>query len=102
MRQIFLDTETTGLSADNGDRIIEIGCVELVNRKLTGNNRHFYLHPEDRAQVADGFVGLSERSKYLRFLTGKGVRTGNLTRLVRLGGSLLPLIRLYLQGSRRH
>lgn len=45
MRQIFLDTETTGLSADNGDRIIEIGCVELFNRKLTGNNRHFYLNP---------------------------------------------------------
>ncbi len=45
MRQIFLDTETTGLSADNGDRIIEIGCVELINRKLTGNNKHFYLNP---------------------------------------------------------
>jgi DNA polymerase-3 subunit epsilon len=46
MRQIFLDTETTGLSAENGDRIIEIGCVELFNRKLTGNNKHFYLNPE--------------------------------------------------------
>ena len=46
MRQIFLDTETTGLSADAGDRIIEIGCVELLNRKLTGNNLHFYLNPE--------------------------------------------------------
>ena len=45
MRQIFLDTETTGLSADNGDRIIEIGCVELFNRKLTGNNKHVYLNP---------------------------------------------------------
>ena len=45
MRQIFLDTETTGLSADNGDRVIEIGCVELLNRKLTGNNKHFYLNP---------------------------------------------------------
>lgn len=45
-RQIVLDTETTGLSADNGDRIIEIGCVELLNRKLTGNNLHFYLNPE--------------------------------------------------------
>ena len=44
-RQIVLDTETTGLSAENGDRIIEIGCVELVRRKLTGNNRHFYLNP---------------------------------------------------------
>ena len=46
MRQIFLDTETTGLSPENGDRIVEIGCVELVNRKLTGNNLHFYLNPE--------------------------------------------------------
>ncbi len=45
MRQIVLDTETTGLSAENGDRIIEIGCVELVARKLTGNNKHFYLNP---------------------------------------------------------
>ncbi|MGC1173676.1 DNA polymerase III subunit epsilon [Polaromonas sp.] len=46
MRQIVLDTETTGLSAENGDRIIEIGCVELIGRKLTGNNKHFYLNPE--------------------------------------------------------
>ena len=46
MRQIILDTETTGLSPDNGDRIIEIGCVELQGRKLTGNNKHFYLNPE--------------------------------------------------------
>ncbi|MBI2772340.1 MAG: DNA polymerase III subunit epsilon [Burkholderiales bacterium] len=45
MRQIVLDTETTGLSAEGGDRIIEIGCVELVARKLTSNNRHFYLNP---------------------------------------------------------
>jgi len=46
MRQIILDTETTGLSAENGDRIIEIGCVELLNRKLTRNNLHHYLNPE--------------------------------------------------------
>ncbi len=46
MRQIVLDTETTGLSAEGGDRIIEIGCVELFNRKLTGRNLHFYLNPE--------------------------------------------------------
>jgi DNA polymerase-3 subunit epsilon len=46
MRQIILDTETTGLSAENGDRIIEIGCVELLNRKLSGDNKHFYLNPE--------------------------------------------------------
>jgi DNA polymerase III subunit epsilon len=46
MRQIFLDTETTGLSPDSGDRIIEIGCLEMVNRRLTGNDKHFYLNPE--------------------------------------------------------
>jgi len=45
MRQIFLDTETTGLAADNGDRIIEIGCVEMLRRKFTGNNRHLYVNP---------------------------------------------------------
>ena len=45
-RQIVLDTETTGLSAEGGDRIIEIGCVELIGRKLTGNNLHTYLNPE--------------------------------------------------------
>jgi len=46
MRQIVLDTETTGLNARSGDRIIEIGCVELVNRRLTGNNFHHYINPE--------------------------------------------------------
>lgn len=44
-RQIVLDTETTGLSAEGGDRIIELGCVELFNRKLTGNNLHLYFNP---------------------------------------------------------
>jgi len=43
-RQIVLDTETTGLSAADGDRLIELGCVELVNRKLTGNNLHLYFN----------------------------------------------------------
>jgi DNA polymerase-3 subunit epsilon len=46
MRQIVLDTETTGLNPRSGDRIIEIGCVELVNRQLTGNNFHRYINPE--------------------------------------------------------
>jgi DNA polymerase-3 subunit epsilon len=46
MRQIFLDTETTGLSAEGGDRVIEIGCIEMVNRRLTGVNKHWYLNPE--------------------------------------------------------
>ena len=49
MRQIFLDTETTGLSPDAGDRVIEIGCIEMVNRRLTGNNLHFYLNPQRRS-----------------------------------------------------
>jgi DNA polymerase-3 subunit epsilon len=46
MRQIFLDTETTGLNAAGGDAIVEIGCIEMVNRRLTGNNRHYYLNPQ--------------------------------------------------------
>ncbi len=46
MRQIFLDTETTGLYADKGDRIVEIGCIEMLNRRLSGEHRHFYLNPE--------------------------------------------------------
>ena len=46
MRQIVLDTETTGLNPRTGDRVIEIGCVEMVNRRLTGNNLHCYINPE--------------------------------------------------------
>ena len=46
MRQIVLDTETTGLEPSQGHRIIEIGCVELINRKLTGNHYHQYIQPE--------------------------------------------------------
>lgn len=46
MRQLVLDTETTGLQTSEGHRIIEIGCVELINRRLTGNDYHVYLHPE--------------------------------------------------------
>jgi len=46
MRQIVLDTETTGLEPKQGHKVIEIGCVELVNRRLTGNNYHRYLQPD--------------------------------------------------------
>jgi DNA polymerase-3 subunit epsilon len=46
MRLIVLDTETTGLSPENGDRILELGCVELMHRKLTGRNFHYYINPE--------------------------------------------------------
>jgi DNA polymerase-3 subunit epsilon len=46
MRQVFFDTETTGLSAEGGDRILELGCVEMVNRQLTGKYLHLYINPE--------------------------------------------------------
>jgi DNA polymerase-3 subunit epsilon len=49
-RQIVLDTETTGLNPKLGNRIIEIGCVELVDRKLTGNNFHRYINPERESE----------------------------------------------------
>lgn len=45
-RQIVLDTETTGLDPNDGHRIIEIGCVEVINRRLTGNDYHQYLQPD--------------------------------------------------------
>ncbi|QTR49976.1 DNA polymerase III subunit epsilon [Candidatus Thiothrix anitrata] len=51
-RQIILDTETTGLDPKDGHRIIEVGCVEMINRRLTGNNFHHYLQP-DRAIDAE-------------------------------------------------
>ena len=52
MRQIVLDTETTGLEPEQGHRIIEIGCVELVERRLTGNNFHVYLQPDREIDAA--------------------------------------------------
>ena len=70
MRQVFLDTETTGLYAEGGDRVIEIGCVELVNRKLTGNNLHFYLNPgrdsHEEALAIHGITSefLSDKPKF--------------------------------------
>jgi len=60
MRQIVLDTETTGLNPRTGDRIIEVGCVEIVNRKLTGNNFHRYINPErDSDEAALAVHGLT-------------------------------------------
>jgi DNA polymerase-3 subunit epsilon len=52
MRQIVLDTETTGLEPEQGHRIIEIGCVELLERRLTGNNFHVYLQPDREIDAA--------------------------------------------------
>jgi DNA polymerase-3 subunit epsilon len=52
MRQIVLDTETTGLAADQGHRIIEIGCLEIINRRLSGRTLHLYLNPEREVDEA--------------------------------------------------
>ena len=61
MRQLFLDTETTGLAAAQGDRIIEIGIIEMVNRRLTGRTLHHYVNP-GRASHPDALKvhGLTE------------------------------------------
>lgn len=70
MRQIILDTETTGLDPSQGHRIVELACVELVNRKLTGNHLHLYLNP-DRDSDPDALKvhGLTTEflSQYPRF-----------------------------------
>ena len=63
MRQIVLDTETTGLSAAQGHRIIEIGCVELINRRLTGREWHRFINPErDIDEGAERVHGISRES----------------------------------------
>ena len=60
MREIVLDTETTGLDPTNGDRIVEIGCLELVNRLPTGKTYHVYINPErDMPREAEAVHGLS-------------------------------------------
>jgi len=56
MRQIVLDTETTGLNPETGHRIIEIGCVELIDRRRTGNNYHQYINPE--REIDDGAIAV--------------------------------------------
>jgi len=61
MRQIVLDTETTGLDAKQGHRIIEIGCIELLNRKITSHHFHYYINPEREIDAGALAVhGLSE------------------------------------------
>lgn len=67
MRQIVLDTETTGLYPEDGHRIIEVGCLEMIDRQLTGNHLHFYINPK-RSIERDAFQvhGITES-----FLTDK-------------------------------
>jgi len=69
MRQIILDTETTGLEPAEGHRVIEIGCVELVDRRLTGNHFHQYLNPE--RDIEDGALEVHGISR--EFLLDKPV-----------------------------
>jgi len=83
MRQVILDTETTGLSVDDGHRIIEIGCLEVMNRRITGNNLHLYVNPErdidagavavhgitrDMLQDKPRFTDIADR--FLEFVSG--------------------------------
>jgi len=67
MRQVVLDTETTGLEASAGHRLIEIGCVEVINRRLSGRTYHQYLNPEREidagAQAVHGITGEFLRDK---------------------------------------
>ncbi|MGP4843163.1 DNA polymerase III subunit epsilon [Marinobacter sp. 1Y8] len=60
MRQIVLDTETTGIDPEQGHRIIEIGCVEMMERKLTGRHYHVYINPEREVEAeAIGIHGIT-------------------------------------------
>jgi DNA polymerase-3 subunit epsilon len=60
MRKIILDTETTGLDFRTGDRVVEIGCVELVGRRLTGQRFHTYLNPGRPVADSERIHGLSD------------------------------------------
>ena len=82
-RQIILDTETTGLDPKSGHRVIEIGCIELVNRKFTGEQYHIYLNPDrDSDEAALKVHGLTSEflsdkprfkdiyEEFLKFISG--------------------------------
>jgi DNA polymerase-3 subunit epsilon len=86
MRQIILDTETTGLEPSEGHRIIEIGCVELVNRRITGNTYHQYIQPDREIDagarevhgISEGFLADKPRfadiaGEFLAFIRGAEV-----------------------------
>jgi DNA polymerase III subunit epsilon len=116
MRQIVLDTETTGLSPEQGNRVIEIGCVELLNRKLTGQNLHLYINPErDSEEGALRVHGLTTEflrdkpkfaqiaDQFLQYISGAELIIHNAPfdvgflnkELSRVG---LPLLREHVQG----
>ena len=66
-RQVVLDTETTGLEVNQGHRIIEIGCVEMVNRRITGRHYHQYIHPQRDIDAG----AMEVHGITLEFLAGK-------------------------------
>ena len=66
MREIVLDTETTGLDAKNGDRLIELGCVEILNRIPTGNEFHRFICPEDKEVHPEAFNIHGISTEFLR------------------------------------
>lgn len=66
MREIVLDTETTGLDAKNGDRLIEVGCIELVNRFPTGQEFHRFLNPETKRVHPDAFAVHGISTEFLK------------------------------------
>jgi DNA polymerase-3 subunit epsilon len=83
MRQIVLDTETTGINPREGHRIIEIGCVEVINRRLTGNHFHVYINPKREIEqeaievhgitnefLADKPVFADVASEFIEFIRG--------------------------------
>lgn len=83
MRQVVLDTETTGIDPAQGHRLIEVGCLEMVNRRLTGRSFHYYLNPEreveaeairvhglDNAFLADKPLFASIVDEFLAFVKG--------------------------------
>lgn len=83
-RQVVLDTETTGLEPEQGHRIIEIGCVELVDRRFTHNNFHYYLNPD--REIDAGAIEVH------------GITNESLRDKPRFAEILEPLIR-YLEGA---
>ena len=115
MRQVVLDTETTGLEVEQQHRVIEIGCVELLNRRLTGRRFHRYLNPErDIDEGAQAVHGLSREqlskeptfaqvhAEFLEFVQGAELVIHNApfdvafldAELGRLGGAAAPCMKV--------
>ena len=87
MREIIFDTETTGFDPKTGDRLVEIGCIELVDRRETGQTFHAYFNPErDMPAAAEAVHGLS-----IQFLSAKPLFAERIDELMAFLGDA-PLI----------